>query len=200
MRIIKTLAFCSMAALLWNCNDSTPPTSATQTNRQVVRGEDMLAKLAATQAGYSVMPVDPQPEKDDNFFTPELAKAMRDAGVCENLILIAEEILGSIGDSNATFLTSPRFMEAVTCLDTKAKSFSSEPSGEQILGLVGECLCNGTGTLFFAPGFSRYSIPRPPGGYRTPTTTSTPYSTPQTSTGYSAPSNPGGQGYSAPSL
>lgn len=210
MKLTSTLALCFAASALWNCNDSaTRPESASNDPRVPV-AVNAVAKYAAVSAGYQVSSEArmSMPDKG-NPFGEDALNALRDAGLCENFVLLFQELFtteeSGMGNpqSGNPLEASPRLKRVVSCLEDKGGAFGSTvPSENQILDIVETCFCGGSGTLFFRNfAFTTYAAPGSPARspYAAPTVNPTPYSKP-TLPGYSAPASPGGSGYSAPSL
>lgn len=200
MQITKLFSLAPLACMLLACNDSTPPTASTQPDGRVPSAINALTKRAADQAGYAVAAPGAQ---TDFTFTPDMITALRNAGLCENFVELVQE-LASNPQSQESVFAGPRFQQVVMCLDEKSQAWANtsvDPTDTEIRGVIEDCFCNGSGSLFLNfTGLTRYSAPvAPGGGYRSPST-GTPYSAPQPAGGYSAPASAGGHGYSAPSL
>src|SRR5690606_37639224 len=177
----KTLSLCLLAAMLWNCNEATSPEKAGTDPASVPATIDALAKKAAVQAGYSISPPNDEGPDLGDAFSAEALTAMRDAGLCDNFVKLVEEI-----SQNEDALAGPRFKNVVTCLTDKVESITAQSSESAIMGIVEDCFCAGSGSLFAGFGnfaFSTYSAPSSAGGstYSAPSTSSSGYSAPQSS-------------------
>jgi len=144
------------------------------------------------------LPVDN--EVEDEGFSPDMFKAFADAGICQNFVLLLEELISNVnagGQSVDPFAASPRLQGVLQCLEDKAQGFSSgvAPSESQVMSLIENCFCNGSGSLFGNLAISRYAPPQF-NGYAPPAISSDTYS-PPTIPGYSKPAFPG---YAPPKL
>ncbi|GEM_PF-7100673 len=196
MRTAKLFSLCFISALLWNCDQPTQSDAKARNERLATPGINALTKAAALNAGLRISREVP-PGLDASPFSSEALAAMRDAGLCDNFILLLDEMVQSEHDTAASY---PQLTAVFNCVEKNAGSMSAAASVDEIMGVIDQCFCDGSGTLF--GGFAgltlnAYSRPGNPAGagYSRPSPGSV-YSTP-TVPGYSAPFIPG---YTAPSL
>lgn len=201
MKLTKTLALCFAAAMAWNCNDAATKPETSSVDPRVPNTVNTISEYAAITAGYQITSQAPAlPDTNEGAFGPDMFKAFADAGICRNFVLILEELLSNVqggGQSVDPFAASPRLRDVAVCLEDKAQGFSAgaQPSDSEILSLIDDCFCRGSGSLFGNFAFSKYA---PPDfrGYAPPAAASGTYS-PPTISGYSKPALPG---YAPPKL
>lgn len=204
MKITNTLALCFAAALLWNCNDAATKPDDGSLDPRIPNTVNSITEYAAVTAGYQItsqaaaLPV--EDVEEEGGFSPDMFNAFADAGICRNLILIAEELAINIqkgGQTADPFAASPRLRDVFVCLEDKAQGFSSSTafSEAQVLSLIDDCICAGSGSLFGNFTISKYA---PPDfhGFAPASAASNAYA-PPTLSGYSKPALPG---YAPPKL
>lgn len=204
MKLTNTLALCFAAALLWNCNDAATKPEDGSVDPRIPNTVNSITEYAAVTAGYKitsqapVMPV--EDVEEDSGFSPDMFNKFADAGICRNLVLIAEELANNLQSGGQTadpFAASPRLRKVFVCLEDKAQQFASAAafSESQVLSLIDDCICAGSGSLFGNFAISKYA---PPDfhGYAPPSASSDAYA-PPTLSGYSKPALPG---YAPPKL
>jgi hypothetical protein len=208
MKLLPTIALGFAAAALWNCNDATQPESRA-VDKRVPAMVNSVANYAAYSAGLQSLEVKAMGPVEDtsdeeNPFGPEGLQALEAVGLCPNFFLIVQELVQNLQSmdpqSNANpFEASPHLMEAFQCLESKSQGFSTvAPTPAEAIGIIDQCLCAGSGTLFGNFLFATYGAPKVPGGgYSSPRVPGV-YAAPRIQ-GYSAPAVPG-KGYAAPSL
>jgi hypothetical protein len=203
MKLTNTLVLCFAAAMVWNCNDASTTPETASVDPRIPNTVNSISEYAAITAGYQITSqAAALPDTNEGAFGPDMFKAFADAGICQNFVLILEELLSNVqggGQSVDPFAASPRLRNVATCLEKKAQGFSTgaEPSESQVLSLIDDCFCAGSGTLFGNFAFSKYAPPEF-SGYGTPVVSGTTYAAP-TISGYSAPAVPG-KGYAPPGL
>jgi hypothetical protein len=202
MKLTNTLALCFAAAMLWNCNDAATKPETSSVDPRIQNTVNNVSEYAAITAGYQLTSkAAALPDTNDgDAFGPDMFKAFADAGICENFVLILEELLSNVqggGQSVDPFAASPRLRDVGQCLTEKAQSFSMsvEPSEAQILSLIDDCFCAGSGSLFGNFNVSKYGPPKF-SGYTPPVISTNTYA-PPTISGYSKPAFPG---YAPPKL
>jgi hypothetical protein len=197
MKLANTLALCLTASMLWNCNEGTRPES----DERVPATVNHVTKHAALSAGYQISSETAQSRAGDKeIFSEEVVEALQNAGLCSDFVLLIKELVDLSAPNADSGKGSPQLQKVVKCLTDESKSMApgAEIAPEAFFGLADKCFCGGTGTLFLRNfTVARYSAPTIVGGYTAPTLSPSPYAAP-TVPGYSAPSSPGGQGYSAP--
>lgn len=177
----KLLSLGLLSAMLAACNSGTDtPKGGNVDGRTIAPAINALTKAAATQAGLEMSRVG---DEDFNPFDEKMVAAMKEVGICEGFILLAEEIFQSMeSDTSFNFATSPRFAEMVECIAGEVQSFTpgKAPSPDAVMGLIDKCLCgSGGGTVFGAiaaynwsakykvPSLSVYKSPST-GNYKSP--------------------------------
>lgn len=208
MKLLQTLALGFAAMALWNCDDAARPTSAANAEN-VPAVVNSISKYAALSSGYEVSSATPANAKVlgpnlEHGIPPETFQEMRNLGICENFVLIAEDLFQEFdisGQSRDPEAVSARFLGTVKCLIKEMKPVGGK-SIEVGFDLLDKCFCAGQGSLF-ALGLPlvQYTVPGSPGGrgYSAPTISTGVYG-PPVLPGYSPPATPGGTGYSTPSL
>jgi hypothetical protein len=206
MQTTRILSLGLLAAMMFGCEQASAPATPPQSRQQAVPTINALTKIAALSAGYqmsreAVLP-DELEEDEGNPFDPEKMGDLSSIGLCPNFVLLVQEMIQGISANPQSLepIFTPRLKKVVMCLENKAQAFSSQPSDAVIFGIISDCFCDGSGSLFLGIdnfAFNAYAPPGVPGGkgYAAPVA-ATPYAAP-TSTGYSAPAI---SGYAAPSL
>lgn len=184
----KLLSAGLLSTLLVACESGNQPAVGQAEREKVVPVINALTKSAAMQAGYGISREVVGEEPDFDIFNDEMTKQMKEAGICENFIELAKEISQSMRtDFQFNWMTSPRFLNIVSCLESNAESFGEGTNPDAVMGVIDQCICAGSGTLFGAVGFgwngkykspqiNQYKAPnvgtyRSPdvGGYKSPT-------------------------------
>ncbi len=210
MQPLKNLALILATTLFWNCEQPVQPTAKSPNESKIVPAVNSMTAYAARKTGIAVTApaVSVAPVTTDNPFTADALKEMKDAGLCDNFVQLIGELSQSSTQNSSGFMSSPRFQKVMTCLENDVSAWANAqttPDDQMIMNEVDKCFCDGTGSLFSglrALTLNSYSAPSSPGGHG--------YSAPQpSSTSYSAPSSPApstyaspttAPGYSAPSL
>lgn len=202
MKLTKTLALGFAAAMVWNCNDAPTQPETASVDPRVPNTVNSISEYAAITAGYQITSqAAALPDtNEETAFGPDMFKAFADAGICRNFVLLLEELTTNIQSGGQTmdpFAASPRLKRVSECIEDKAQGFSmgSSPSESDILSLIDNCFCAGSGTLFGNFAISKYAPPNF-SGYAPPASASQTYAPPVIS-GYSKPAFPG---YAPPKL
>jgi hypothetical protein len=201
MQLIRTLSIGFLATMLWNCNSSTQPDTASMPDPKISQTVNALTKIAAVQAGYVPLGQSRVTQDEMPFDVRALAE-LKNAGLCQGFIDLFQEIATN-QQSMATGVIPPRLQQVVTCFSQKADLFTDSTAfATNFLSIVEDCFCNGTGSIFADFNFTlgKYGPPTQGVQYGAPAITAVPYSAPTvTGSSYSAP-NSTAETYSAPDL
>src|ERR1041384_2359215 len=101
MKLTNALALGFAAAMLWNCNDAATQPETSSVDPRVPNTINNISEYAAITAGYqlaSKAAAMPDTSESEGF-GPDLFKAFADAGICQNFVLILEELGSNIDRS-----------------------------------------------------------------------------------------------------
>lgn len=145
------------AAMFVACDTGSQPAPAgdSATRRQVTPMVNALTKAAAVQAGYGMSREAAADDQGFDFFNEQMAKQLEAAGVCSNFIDLLKEITqSSQQDSAFNWMTSSRFMDIVSCMESNASGLGENANPDAVMSVIDQCICAGSGTLFGALGYA----------------------------------------------